>query len=72
MGTIKIILTFLTISNSLYAIGIITCISRFYNYHLEKGSFYGNKIEILESIVHYICIAIIYFSIYFGVEFLIG
>jgi hypothetical protein len=72
MDTIKAILTFLTISNSLYVIGITTCISRFYNYHLEKGPFYGSKIEIIESIVHYICIAIIYFPIYFSVEFLIG
>jgi hypothetical protein len=71
METIKTILTFLTISNSLYVIGIITCVSRFYNYYLEKGMFYGNKIEILESIVHYVCIAIIYFPIYFSVEFLI-
>ena len=37
MDTIKAILTFLTISNSLYVIGITTCISRFYNYYLEKG-----------------------------------
>lgn len=72
MDTIKTILTFLTITNSLYVIGIITCVSRFYNYYFEKGDFYGTGIEILESITHYICIALIYFPIYFGVEFLIG
>jgi hypothetical protein len=72
MDTIKIILTFLTISNSLYAIGIITCVSRFYNYYFKNATFSGNTSETLESIVHYICIAIIYFPIHFGVEFLIG
>lgn len=72
MDTIKAILTLLTITNSLCIIGIITCASRFYNYHLKKGSFYGNKIEIIEATVHYLCIALIYFPIYFGIEFLIG
>jgi len=72
MDTIKAILTFLTISNSLYVIGITTCISRFYNYHLKKGNFYGNKVETIEATIHYICVALIYFPIYFRVEFLVG
>ena len=72
MDTIKTIFAFLTITNSLCAIGIITCASRFYNYHLKKGNFYGNKVETIEATVHYICVALIYFPIYFGIEFLIG
>ena len=72
MDTIKAILTLLTITNSLCVIGVITCVSRFYNYHFKNAIYCGSPSEILESIVHYICIAIIYFPVYFGIEFLVG
>ena len=73
MTTIEFIqgtLGFLGFINSIYLVGIITCISRLF-YHKSKGTKeFSLKYEPIEFVIHTILIAITYSVVYFILYFI--
>jgi hypothetical protein len=75
MTTIEFIqgtLGFLGFINSIYLIGIITCISRLLYHRSERtiNETVGIKQETIEFIIHTVLIAIIYSLVYFTLYFI--
>lgn len=75
MTTVEFIqgtLGFLGFINSIYLIGIITCISRLLYHRGEKtiNETVGIKQETIEFVIHTILIAIVYSIIYFTLYFI--